>query len=195
MSCSPETQKAYAKWSTDIYSVLPESKTLLGYPEDGHVSEYYPNSPTITKEEIARVNELTGKEFMPENTRLIKTVETQAGKEATIFKLSIASAEVTSPAKTFFFGEQGRPTTPMVPPPDGPIITAVGADHCHQMRRIVEECDKAAEAGLNEKEKDMFKQYSKSFRTGSMEAHKEAQKIWIQDKNPKVECNIGFIEV
>ncbi|KAF8540010.1 peptidase family M49 [Trichophaea hybrida] len=194
MSCNPETQRTYAKWSADIYSILPESKTLLGYPEDGHVSEYYPGSPTITKEEIARVHELTGKEFMPENTRLVKAAETQAGKEVTTFMLRIASAETTDPTKTFFFGEQsGRPVV-TVPPLDGPIITAVGADHHHQMGQIVAECDKAAKASLNEKEKDMFKQYSKAFRTGSMEAHKEAQKIWIQDKNPKVECNIGFIE-
>ena len=191
MSSNPTTAQTFAKWREGMYSFLPESRTLLGYPSDGHVSEYYPNSPTITKEEIAQVHEATGKDYRPENTRLSKAVisagDGDSRQPTIVFTLHIASAEVGGSAgedKIFSLGEA----------PDAPRITTMGADHGRQMMRIVEECDLAAKTALNDKEKAMFEQYSKSFRTGSMEAHREAQKIWIQDINPKVESNIGFIE-
>ena len=41
---------------------------------------------------------------------------------------------------------------------------------------------------------EMMDQYSKSFRTGSLQAFKLSQKAWVQDKGPQVESDIGFIE-
>lgn len=62
----------------------------LGYPDEGHVSTYYPDSPGITKKEIEIVSDfLKDQNLMPENSRLRKT---SAGD----FELLIASA-VTDP--------------------------------------------------------------------------------------------------
>lgn len=37
-------------------------------------------------------------------------------------------------------------------------------------------------------------EYIKHFSQGDMESHIESQKHWIQDKEPIIETNIGFIE-
>ncbi|KAI5786835.1 dipeptidyl peptidase III [Pyronema domesticum] len=159
-----------------MYSVTPESMTLLGYPADGHVSEYYPDSPSITKEEIAKIYEITGKQYMPENTRVIKTVDN--GKAKFVMK---RASKTTGPAGDKFVQ-------------DGWEIEVVNGDHQKQMAKITEECEGASKAALNDIQKQMFEKYAEAFGTGDMNAHKESQKLWIQDKGPKVESNIGFIE-
>ena len=48
----------------------------LGFPNLGHLSAYYPESPDISQEEIEAVGEvLAEKGLLPENTRLRKTSE------------------------------------------------------------------------------------------------------------------------
>lgn len=153
------------------------------------MSQYYPDSPEITKEDISRVHELTSAEFPPENTRLAKQIarDNDGTVINTVFLLHVASGDgpiadgdVTADPKIFMY--------------DNSAILAVGGDHGHEMTQITAECEAASATALNETEKAMFKQYAKSFKSGSMAAHKESQKLWVTDKGPKVECNIGFIE-
>ena len=40
----------------------------------------------------------------------------------------------------------------------------------------------------------MLDLYIEHFMHGDVEKHKEAQKVWLQNKNPTVEMNIGFTE-
>jgi dipeptidyl-peptidase III len=62
----------------------------LGYPDKGHISTYYPDSPDITQGEIEAISTLLKeKKLMPENTRLRQT-------ESGNYELLIASA-VTDP--------------------------------------------------------------------------------------------------
>ncbi|KAI8050556.1 peptidase family M49-domain-containing protein [Syncephalis plumigaleata] len=52
----------------EIYTVQPTARTLLGYPEDGHVTNYYTNS--VTKADIKVVQEFCESRHMdPLNTR------------------------------------------------------------------------------------------------------------------------------
>ena len=45
----------------------------MGYPDAGHMSTYYPDSPDITKEEITILSKfLAAKSLLPENTRIRK---------------------------------------------------------------------------------------------------------------------------
>ncbi|KAA8904800.1 peptidase family M49-domain-containing protein [Sphaerosporella brunnea] len=182
MRYEPGLNQRFNMVADAMYSYLPESIALLGYPEQGHISQYYPASPTITKEEIAKVHEATASEFSPENTRLVKSGTMGSnGQLKETYTLLVASAEKNHSGKTFEL--------------DGkPAILQTSGDHSNEMEKIVKECDAAVETALNETQKNMFQEYSKSFQTGSIEAHRQAQKHWVQDKGPKVECNIGFIE-
>lgn len=69
-----------------MYDTSSIAALHLGYPDEGHLSTYYPDSPGITKKEIELVSDfLKDQGLMPENTRLRKTT---AGD----FELLIASA-------------------------------------------------------------------------------------------------------
>jgi dipeptidyl-peptidase-3 len=62
-----ETLGLYEKFKDAIYAGDDVSKLHLGYPSAGHVSTYYPDSPSITKEEIAGVSDfLESKGLLPE---------------------------------------------------------------------------------------------------------------------------------
>ena len=45
---SPETQKLYETFRDDIYESSPAARMHLGFPDKGHISTYYPDSPNVT---------------------------------------------------------------------------------------------------------------------------------------------------
>ena len=153
----------------------------LGYPGAGHVSTYYPDSPDISKEEIAGVSDfLEGKGLLPENTRVKKTAEG--------FDVLIASALDSPDSKQRDLKESEWTLG------DGKKAKLVFGDHAKEMKTISEHFEKAKKYAANETEEKMVEEYAKAFSTGSMEAHKESQRWWIKDKGPEVEVDIGFIE-
>jgi dipeptidyl-peptidase-3 len=82
-----------------LYETSMPGLMHLGYPENGHMTTYYPDSPDITKEEIGAVGDfLEKKKLLLENTRLRKT---KAGD----FELLIASGVKSPPAKDRDLGD------------------------------------------------------------------------------------------
>lgn len=96
---SPEAEKLFATFKDDLYESSSAARMHLGFPDKGHVSTYYPDSPDITQEEIEAVADFVKKKkLMPENTRLRQT---SSGD----FELLIASA-VTEPATRDIKGDE-----------------------------------------------------------------------------------------
>ena len=169
-----------------IYETKVPELMHLGYPQDGHMTTYYPDSPNITKEEISSIGDLLEqKKLLLENTRLRKT---STGD----FELLIASAETDPAPSSRDLGD--AKSLDLEGKLEGKRLKFVFGDYSEQMQRISNESQKAAKSADNDVQSSMHEQYRKSFHTGSIQAFKESQKYWIKDKSPMVECNYGFIE-
>ncbi|EEQ28450.1 dipeptidyl-peptidase 3 [Microsporum canis CBS 113480] len=188
-SGSPETKKLFdlaCKSGGGIYETASPDLMHLGYPEKGQMTTYYPDSPSITKEEITLIGDfLEKKQLLLENTRLRKT---QDGN----FELLIASAETSPAGKDRDVGDvdgwdlEGKLA--------GKKLKLVYGDYSEIMKKIAESIKQAGANAANDIQKKMHQEYFKSFTTGSIEAYKESQRYWIRDIGPMVESDIGFVE-
>ncbi|KAK4506981.1 hypothetical protein PRZ48_000715 [Zasmidium cellare] len=180
---SPQAEKLWHSIKDDLYESTSIAKMHLGYPDKGHVSTYYPDSPDITVDEIEFVSDfLKNKGLMPENTRLRKT---SSGD----YELLIASA-VTEPAHRDLKESQWTLDGAL----KGKKLTLVFGDYGVEMGKVARNLTEAKKHALNDNEDKMQGEYIRSFHDGSMRAHVDSQRHWIKDKGPNVECNIGFIE-
>jgi dipeptidyl-peptidase-3 len=189
VSVSEECTKALEKASSTgggLYETKEPGMMHFGYPENGHLSAYYPDSPDITKEEIILVGELLEKEkLLLENTRLRKT---RSGD----FEVLIASGVANPPASDRDLGDAD--SFDLGGKLSGKKLKLVYGDHLNEMAKIAVEIKKAEKEAGNDIEKKMLDEYAKSFGTGSIQAFKESQRDWIKDKGPTVETNLGFVE-
>lgn len=150
---------------------------LLGWPESGHLSNYYPDSPSITQAEIEEINAaLAAKGIMPENTRVLK----KNGE----FVVHVASAS-TANATDYYPAEIALKS--------GSARIQFG-DHAAEFAHIAHHIREARKHAANDTQAKMLEYYAESFETGSMNAHKNSQIHWVKDLSPQVESNIGFIE-
>lgn len=154
---------------------------LLGWPEKGQLSNYYPfGVSTITKEEIEAVNAaLASVGIMPENTRVVK----KSDKE---FVVLVASALTSN--TTDYYPKEALQLA------NGALVSIEFGDHSKQFVEIVKHIRKAGEHVASDTQRKLIDFYAESFETGSMNAHKNSQIEWVKDLGPLVESNIGFIE-
>ncbi|KAK6344451.1 hypothetical protein TWF696_008088 [Orbilia brochopaga] len=170
---TPTSKSIWERIHDAVYQVEPEGITLLGYPPD-HMSAYYPDSPAITKADITAAGETFVKNgVLVEHTRLKQLPDGS-------FEMLVAS-EKTGEGQTYETA-------------DGRKIRTVYGDHKAEMKVMADELEKAGGNALNGTQGKMMEEYVKSFREGSLEAHKESQRYWIKDIGPTIETNIGFIE-
>ena len=163
-----------------------EEEMLFGFPEKGHVSGYYPDSPDISQAEIEAVGSFVGdKGLLPENTRVRKT---PSG-----YEILIASAVTHPPAEDSDTGTETQWNL-NEGPLKGKKVTLIFGDHQEEMAKIALSIKIAGHQAANETQKKMMNEYATSFGTGSLKAFKESQKLWVTDTGPMVESNIGFIE-
>jgi dipeptidyl-peptidase III len=188
-SITPETQAAFDKANSTgggIYETSDVGLMHLGYPDKGHLTTYYPGSPGITKDEITAVGDFLEKKGLPlENTRLRKT----AGGD---FELLIASGLSSPPSRDRDLGEED--TWVLEGPVAGKKLSLVFGDYQNEMSKIAHSVKQAELNAANDTQKKMLEQYAKSFGTGSIEAYKESQRLWVKDQKPAVETDIGFVE-
>ena len=196
--CSPQTFAALAARVPGAEKFHEQCKTALyadagrpalmhfGFPSQGHMSTYYPDSPDITREEIEKIGELlSSKGILPENTRIRKS---KGGD----YEVLVASAISKPPPEGSDAGEVT--TWELSSPLEGKKVSLVFGDHQEEMAKIALHIKKAGLHAANDTQKKMMDEYAKSFGTGSLKAFKESQKLWVKDKGPEVESNIGFIE-
>lgn len=188
-STTAETKAAFEKASKTgggIYETNEQSLMHLGYSEGGHMTTYYPDSPSITKDEITAIGDLMEKKGLPlENTRLRKT---SSGD----FELLIASGVSSPPAQDRDLGETD--SFELEGNLKGKTIRFVFGDHLEEMAKIAHSVKKAGLNAANDNQKRMLDSYAKSFGAGSIEAIKESQRIWVKDQKPALETNLGFVE-
>lgn len=181
----PEALELYQKIEKDLYAGDSKERLHLGYPDEGHVSNYYPDSPSITKDEITEISGfLEDKRILPENTRLRKTARGD-------FELLVASAS-ENPNETQRDTKETQWT--LSGKLKGKSLTVVYGDYTHELQKVADALENASKHAGNETQRSMLQEYAKSFRSGSLLAFKNSQRYWIKDKSPSVECNIGFIE-
>ncbi|KAK4099774.1 dipeptidyl-peptidase III [Parathielavia hyrcaniae] len=186
-SASPEAEKHYKATRGAIFSAHQSALLHLGFPDDGHLTTYYPSSPDITKDDIRAVSKwMEDKGLLPENTRLRKTNDA-------VFELLIASATTAVPSKG---GDIGKDAEYVIGegPLEGKTVKLVYGDYTNEMEAIAGYIRKAADNAENETQQKMHLAYGESFESGSLLAFKDSQRHWIRDQGPMVECNIGFIE-
>lgn len=173
-----ELLKLFKSVETPLYDT---TFALLGWPEKGQLSAYYPDcASVIKKEEIEAVNAaLAERGIMPENTR----VQKKSDKE---FVVLVASA-LTSNTTDYYPKES-------IQLANGASLSIQFGDHSKEFAKIVEHMKEASKYVANDTQKKMVEYYVESFETGSMNAHKNSQIQWVKDLGPYVESNIGFIE-
>ena len=186
---TPETIQLWEAIKDGLFPTADVEKMHLGYPDAGHLSTYYPDSPQITKEEITILSDfLESQKLLPENTR-IRT--TPLG-----YDVLIASGQ-ESPASNDRDIPQSEWDISSIPGGDklkGSKLVLTFGDYGKEMATISSAMSSAAKHALNDTEKSMMEEYAKSFGTGSLQAYKQSQRLWIRDKKPEVETCIGFVE-
>lgn len=188
-SDTPETKAAFQKAISiggGIYETGQQAMMHLGYPKSGHMTTYYPDSPSISKDEISQIGDLMEKEGLAlENTRLRKT-------ESGDFELLIASGVSNPPVRDRDLGEVN--TFALDGQLKGKTLRLVFGDHREEMAKIAHSVKQAERNAANDNQKRMLDAYALSFGAGSIEAFKESQRIWVKDQKPALETNLGFVE-
>eukprot|EP00930_Biecheleria_cincta_P024341 TRINITY_DN17432_c0_g1_i1.p1 TRINITY_DN17432_c0_g1~~TRINITY_DN17432_c0_g1_i1.p1 ORF type:complete len:776 (-),score=144.53 TRINITY_DN17432_c0_g1_i1:259-2586(-) len=158
-----------------MYSLLPRQRQL-GLGAEKGVTTYFSANCEESDAEIA-TKFLDSKNVSPYNTRLFKESE---GK----YVVKVASSDIkTVEDQEFDAGDKGKAT-----------FKFEYGDYAALMARICENLEKASTSAANDTQKNMLAGYVKSFKEGSIDAHKDGSRYWIKDVGPAVESYIGFIE-
>lgn len=162
----------FDKVKEDIFSTTPAASTLLGFPDQGHVTHYY--SSNVTQDDIKAVQSWADAKGVDQlNTRLWK-------RDDGSLELRVASAE-TKPEET-------------VELDGGRKMHIVHGDYADEMKAVADELAAAIPYAANDTQKKMLEHYVKHFKTGSIPEYEASQREWVRDVGPTVESNIGFVE-
>ncbi|XP_048371452.1 dipeptidyl peptidase 3 isoform X2 [Sphaerodactylus townsendi] len=179
---SEEMKALWGKCGDLMFSLEPTQKHL-GLSGQG-VSTYFSANCSMADAKLAQ-KFLDSQNISAYNSRLFKTKA--HGKSCYEVRLaSVLSSdsqlddEMRGKMKCFEFG--------------GCDFTVTRGDYAPILEKVVENLQKALPHTANPVQAEMLTHYISSFTQGSITAHKEGSRCWIQDKGPIVESYIGFIE-
>jgi len=155
-----------------MYS-LSDREKQLGLGEKG-ITKYFTDNCTLDDSElVAKFMKLKSLEGYI--SRVLKTCKD--GK--TVYEIRHAGVNNSLMYEEEFDGNHFKVTT---------------GDYGPLLSKVCDNLELAAENAANSEEKNMLKEYIKSFTNGSLDSHKDGSRFWIKNKGPIVESYIGFIE-
>ena len=155
-----------------MYAIPPFG---LGYPSETSQSSYYPKND-VNESDIATVSKiLEQNSIYPENTRLWKA------ENGVDFEVLLASVETGEITKLPLPNEKGS-------------VSIVPGDHSSDLRHVCAELVEASKYAANDQQREYLSAYIESFESGSLDAYRRSQRIWVRDKGPRVENIFGFVE-
>uniref|UniRef100_T1IIF5 dipeptidyl-peptidase III n=1 Tax=Strigamia maritima TaxID=126957 RepID=T1IIF5_STRMM len=171
----PKTMEMlWSNCSNGIFSLTDHLKQL-GLNRNG-ITTYF--SANCTEEDTNFINKFFKKQNIEAyNTRLFKTTEEKGQK----YEIRLASAVSTSDDE-----EKSIVGTHEF---DGQKILITRGDYASLLKLVNDELLQAKTYASNETEIKMLEKYVESFRTGSLDAHKDGSRFWINDKGPIVESD------
>jgi len=170
-----ESPKAISLLKDVITPMLSPTPSTLGCPSDRAQANYYPGERRITRDDLDLVSKvMEDNSVEPENTRVTKTEDGYNILQASTTKSSLARWD----------NVDGIGTT----------VRLLGGDHCQELSKICGALIQAKEHATNDKQREIIAQYVTSFLTGSLDAYRESQKVWVTDRSPNIEMIFGFVE-
>jgi dipeptidyl-peptidase-3 len=165
----PSLQDAFDEISDTMYASSPNKH---GFFTDQSCSTSY-HSRDITKEDAEKCSRfMAANNINPENTRLIKHIDDT-------FVITFAAVNTNQFPQVEF---------------EDSSFTLLYGDYSNELKKINKWLNLAFKYAANDCQRNMIKGYIKSFETGDLNFHKDAQRQWIKDKSPAVETIVGFIE-
>ena len=176
-SASTTATKLLEEVQLPIYAETPNA---LGYPSEQGLSNYYPHSPDLTRDEIRAVQDAIGSAMSLRNTRLQKSLD----DSKVVYELLVASV-LQHPeggvTRDFHLS-------------DGAKAVVKYGDHSDCLARVCESLAKAKDFAATEQQSAYITKLISFYQQGDIEIHKEASKDWLADQSPCVETWSGFLE-
>lgn len=177
-------QKLWDSIKDRLYSLSPREQTL-GLREKG-ITTYFSFNCDISDAEIAQ-EFMTSKQLSAYNTRLFKYKEN--GDD--VYEIRLASAKSNDEKHSLpVFGTYDFTTKDS----KNVKVKVTRGDYGPLLQLVVENLAQAKLHSANDTEVKMLDKYIESFTEGSVDAHKDGSRFWIQNKGPIIELYIGFIE-
>ncbi|XP_078391770.1 dipeptidyl peptidase 3 [Cetorhinus maximus] len=180
----PEEIESLWKVCGQLMYSLDDRQKQLGLGSKG-ITTYFSGNCELKDAELAQ-KFLDSKGISAYNTRLFKT---KGADGKWLYEIRLASV-INDGASS-----KGEPDNKCgVYEFDGVTFQVVRGDYSPLLKKVVENLEKAKSHAASPNVVAMLEQYAQSFKTGSIDAHKEGSKHWIKDAGPIVESYIGFIE-
>ncbi|UYV78782.1 DPP3 [Cordylochernes scorpioides] len=175
-------KEVLSTWASvkDLMYSLEDTQKHLGFSDKGTTTYF---SKNCTKKDSELVNQFFKEKGLEAyNSRLFKI---QPNK----YEVRLASVASTGDNES-----QSLLGTHQLESIPGYEFVITRGDYSPLLSRVIQNLEKAKEHAANENENKMIAHYIQSFKTGSLDHHKDGSRYWIKDKGPVVETYIGFIE-